>query len=88
MLFMLSWPALGFFVATPLGSSMSKKTLLGIFAGVCAVTSMVVALPLERKHLVTDGSGHVSFHNCLDIGDSSQQQSLMIKKIIYQTTIF
>jgi hypothetical protein len=69
MLFMLSWPILGYFIATPSvgapsvgtpsvgGTLFNKKSVLGIFAGVCAVVSMVVALPIERKQRVTDGVG-------------------------------
>jgi hypothetical protein len=57
MLFMVSWPLLGYFIATPIGKAFSKKSMLGIFAGVCAVLSMVVVLPFERNKGITDGIG-------------------------------
>jgi hypothetical protein len=58
ILFMVAWPLLGYFIATPLGGTpYSKKSLIGLFAGGCAVLSMVVVLPFERKKLVTDGIG-------------------------------
>lgn len=62
VLFMLGWMFLGILVASPLSNGnlsdvMNTRTIWGLIAATCAVSSMKIALPFERKNCIADGPG-------------------------------
>lgn len=63
ILFMLGWVFLGVFVASPLKKNnplsnlINTRTIWGLIAAACAILSMKIALPFERKNCIADGPG-------------------------------